>query len=35
MLADPNAARANRVMKVIMETDKIDIAALHKAAISS
>jgi predicted 3-demethylubiquinone-9 3-methyltransferase (glyoxalase superfamily) len=34
MLADPDAEKADRVMKAIMETDKIDIAALNKAAIS-
>jgi hypothetical protein len=28
------AERANRVMKAMMEMDKIDIAALNKAAIS-
>jgi predicted 3-demethylubiquinone-9 3-methyltransferase (glyoxalase superfamily) len=32
MLADPDAGKANRVMKAIMEMDKIDIAALEKAA---
>jgi predicted 3-demethylubiquinone-9 3-methyltransferase (glyoxalase superfamily) len=31
MLADPDAGRANRVMKAMMEMDKIDIAALEKA----
>jgi len=35
MLADPDAEKANRVMKAIMEMGKIDIAALNKAAISS
>src|SRR5207237_10157489 len=35
MLADPDAEKANRVMKAMMEMDKIDIAALNKAAISS
>jgi predicted 3-demethylubiquinone-9 3-methyltransferase (glyoxalase superfamily) len=34
MLADPDAEKANRVMKAIMEMGKIDIAALNKAAIS-
>ena len=34
MLADPDAGKANRVMKAMMEMDKIDIAALNKAAIS-
>jgi hypothetical protein len=33
-LADPDAEKADRVMKAIMEMDKIDIAALNKAAIS-
>jgi len=32
MLADPDAGKANRVMKTMMEMDKIDIAALEKAA---
>ncbi len=32
MLADPNKAKAARVMKAMMEMDKIDIAALEKAA---
>jgi predicted 3-demethylubiquinone-9 3-methyltransferase (glyoxalase superfamily) len=32
MLADPDTGRANRVMKAMMEMDKIDIAALEKAA---
>jgi predicted 3-demethylubiquinone-9 3-methyltransferase (glyoxalase superfamily) len=32
MLADRDAEKANRVMKAIMEMDKIDIAALEKAA---
>jgi predicted 3-demethylubiquinone-9 3-methyltransferase (glyoxalase superfamily) len=32
MLADPDAGKANRVMKVMMEMDKIHIAALEKAA---
>jgi predicted 3-demethylubiquinone-9 3-methyltransferase (glyoxalase superfamily) len=32
MLADPDKARAARVMKAMMEMDKIDIAALEKAA---
>ena len=31
MLADPDAEKANRVMKAIMEMGKIDIAALNKA----
>ena len=35
MLADPDAEKANRVMKAIMEMGKIDIVALNKAAISS
>jgi predicted 3-demethylubiquinone-9 3-methyltransferase (glyoxalase superfamily) len=35
MLADPDAGKANRVMKAIMDMGKIDIAALNKAAISS
>ena len=35
MLADPDAEKANRVMKAMMEMEKIDIAALNKAAISS
>ena len=35
MLADPDAEKANRVMKAIMEMGKIDIAALNKAAILS
>jgi hypothetical protein len=34
MLADPDAEKANRVMKAIMEMGKIDTAALNKAAIS-
>jgi hypothetical protein len=34
MLADPDAEKANRVTKAIMEMGKIDIAALNKAAIS-
>ena len=34
-LADPDAEKANRVMKAIMEADKIDIAALNKAAMWS
>ena len=33
MLADRDTEKANRVMKVIMEMDKIDIAALEKAAM--
>jgi predicted 3-demethylubiquinone-9 3-methyltransferase (glyoxalase superfamily) len=33
MLADRDTEKANRVMKAIMEMDKIDIAALEKAAI--
>jgi predicted 3-demethylubiquinone-9 3-methyltransferase (glyoxalase superfamily) len=32
MLADPDAGKANRVMKAMMEMDKIDIATLEKAA---
>jgi predicted 3-demethylubiquinone-9 3-methyltransferase (glyoxalase superfamily) len=32
MLTDRDAEKANRVMKAIMEMDKIDIAALEKAA---
>jgi predicted 3-demethylubiquinone-9 3-methyltransferase (glyoxalase superfamily) len=32
MLVDPDAGKANRVMKAMMEMDKIDIAALEKAA---
>ncbi len=32
MLADRDAQKANRVMKAIMKMDKIDIAALEKAA---
>src|SRR5439155_26357950 len=32
MLADPDAGKANRVMKAMMEMDKIDIAALRKGA---
>jgi len=32
MLVDPDAGKANRVMKAMMEMDKIDIAALAKAA---
>jgi predicted 3-demethylubiquinone-9 3-methyltransferase (glyoxalase superfamily) len=32
MLADPDAGKANRVMKAMMEMDKIHIAALEKAA---
>jgi hypothetical protein len=32
MLADRDAEKANRVMKAIMKMDKIDIAALEKAA---
>jgi hypothetical protein len=32
MLADRDAEMANRVMKALMEMDKIDIAALEKAA---
>jgi predicted 3-demethylubiquinone-9 3-methyltransferase (glyoxalase superfamily) len=32
MLADPDAGKANRVMKAMMEMGKIDIAALEKAA---
>jgi len=32
MLADRDTEKANRIMKAIMEMDKIDIAALEKAA---
>jgi predicted 3-demethylubiquinone-9 3-methyltransferase (glyoxalase superfamily) len=32
MLADPDAGKANRVMKAMMKMDKIDIATLEKAA---
>lgn len=32
MLADRDAGKANRVMKAMMGIDKIDIAALEKAA---
>jgi len=32
MLADPDAGKANQVMKAMMQMDKIDIAALEKAA---
>ena len=32
MLADPDKTKAARVMKAMMEMDKIDIAALEKAA---
>jgi hypothetical protein len=32
MLADPDTGRANRVMKAIIEMDKVDIAALEKSA---
>jgi len=31
MLADPDARKANRVMKAMMEMDKIDIAVLEQA----
>lgn len=31
MLADPDAGKADRVMKTMMEMDKMDIAALKKA----
>jgi hypothetical protein len=31
MLADPDKAKAARVMNALMEMDKIDIAALEKA----
>jgi predicted 3-demethylubiquinone-9 3-methyltransferase (glyoxalase superfamily) len=34
MLADKDAAKAERVMNAMMEMDKIDIAALERAAIS-
>jgi len=32
MLGDPDAGKANRVMKVMTQMDKIDIATLEKAA---
>src|SRR5438067_7946258 len=32
MLADPDAGKANRVMKAMLKMDKIDIAALEMAA---
>ena len=32
MLADPDAGKANRVMKAMMEMDKIEIATLERAA---
>jgi predicted 3-demethylubiquinone-9 3-methyltransferase (glyoxalase superfamily) len=32
LLADPDAGKVNRVMKAIMEMDKIDIDALERAA---
>ena len=32
MLADRDADKANRVMKAMMEMDKIDVAALEKSA---
>jgi predicted 3-demethylubiquinone-9 3-methyltransferase (glyoxalase superfamily) len=32
MLADPDKTKAARVMNALMEMDKIDIAALEKAA---
>jgi predicted 3-demethylubiquinone-9 3-methyltransferase (glyoxalase superfamily) len=35
MLADPDAAKAERVMNAMMEMTKIDIAELKKAAMSS
>jgi len=35
LLGDPDKAKAERVMNAMMEMDKIDIAALEKAAISS
>jgi predicted 3-demethylubiquinone-9 3-methyltransferase (glyoxalase superfamily) len=35
MLTDPDKAKAERVMSAMMEMDKIDIAALRKAAMSS
>jgi predicted 3-demethylubiquinone-9 3-methyltransferase (glyoxalase superfamily) len=35
MLADKDKAKAARVMKAMMEMDKIDIATLKKAAMSS
>jgi len=34
MLADPDKAKAERVMNAMMEMDKIDIATLKKAAMS-
>jgi hypothetical protein len=34
MLADPDKAKAARVMKAMMEMDKIDIAELERAAMS-
>jgi len=34
MLADPDAEKANRAMKAMMEMDKINSATLNKAAIS-
>jgi predicted 3-demethylubiquinone-9 3-methyltransferase (glyoxalase superfamily) len=34
MLSDPDKAKAERVMNAMMEMDKIDVAALKKAAIS-
>jgi len=30
MLADPDAEKANRAMKAMMEMDKIEVAALEK-----
>jgi predicted 3-demethylubiquinone-9 3-methyltransferase (glyoxalase superfamily) len=35
MLADKDAAKSKRVMKAMMEMDKIDIAALRKASAAS
>ena len=35
LLADPDAAKAECVLNAMMEMDKIDIAALKKAAMSS
>jgi hypothetical protein len=32
MLGDPDAGKANRVMKAMTQMDKIDIATLEKAA---
>src|SRR5204862_3896659 len=35
LLGDPDKAKAERVMNAMMEMDKIDIAALEKAAMST